>query len=88
MRCLQKVSSALICVFVLLPGLMCCSANCTGETAQSYDGINVTDAMLFGPIRYYKCHRLKQENGSMQIREVWLASLLIGTVLVAVVLGH
>ncbi|KAF2448061.1 hypothetical protein P171DRAFT_441922 [Karstenula rhodostoma CBS 690.94] len=59
-------------------------SDCTGATAQSYDAVHVTDAILFGNMRYYKCHRPGDENGGARWPEVGMGSLLIGTVLAVI----
>ncbi|KAK7186514.1 hypothetical protein PSPO01_07471 [Paraphaeosphaeria sporulosa] len=62
-------------------------ANCSDFTAQSFDGVAVTDAILYGTIRYYRCHRIDQESGSGQMLEVGLGSFLVGIVLAVVLSG-
>ncbi|KAF9741069.1 hypothetical protein PMIN06_008124 [Paraphaeosphaeria minitans] len=63
------------------------SANCSESDVSSLDGFAVTDAVLFGTLRYYKCHRLNQESGGEQMLEVGMVSFSVGIVLVMVLSG-
>ena len=54
-------------------------------SAQVYEGIEVSDAVLFGTMRWYRCHRL-DENGGGRMREGGVGAVLVGVVL-AVVFG-
>jgi hypothetical protein len=67
--------------------LTVCSATCTGDSAQSHEGVGVTDVLLYGPVRYYKCQRLDEANRGERMLEVGLIASIFGTVLAVVLLG-
>lgn len=63
------------------------SVSCAGNIQQSYEDTDVRDALIAGPMWYYKCNRNAPTNDGIHMLQLEILSLVGAVVLEMVVLG-